>query len=215
MTTATACDTRLASTRSWISRNGSTTGTVEPTTTRKIASADTKSRARNRGRSGTGIAATRPRIDSISGGVSSARAVRDTPSSTMRCAAFASGAACTARTNVSILPRSTSVRTRKITASTSPQAMLQPNAVTKSSRTWPLPGLTTEIAPTNVSAMKSPNSSSQMASTGPRIGSSTSPVLLMASSMDMSRGCRAVRTTVTRRFMRARPSRHDAGGGST
>ncbi len=68
-------------------------------------------------------------------------------------------------------PRSVIVRTRYITASTRPQARLQPSAAASSERTSARPDSATEIAPTKVSAMNRPNSISETRSTGSSTGS--------------------------------------------
>ena len=83
----------------------------------------------------------------------------------------ASAADCTERMSVSNLPRSVTVRTRYMTASTRPQARLQPNAAMNIVRICASPWSATETAPTKVSAMNRPKSSSDTRSTGLNTGS--------------------------------------------
>ncbi len=85
----------------------------------------------------------------------------------------ASGAARTERTSVSDRPRFVIVRTRYMTASTRPQARLQPRAAANIAWISSRPALATDTAPTKVSAMNRPKSSSDTRSTGLSTGSRT------------------------------------------
>ncbi len=154
---------------------GSTTGKVDATTIRNIARDASRSSPFSLGRSGTEDSATmRPRIASISADETRPAIARDSaPSMSLR-PVSGSGAARTERTSVSDLPRSVTVRTRYMTASTRPQARLQPSAATNIARISSRPDPATDTAPTKVSAMNRPKSSSETRSTGLNTGSRTS-----------------------------------------
>ena len=124
----------------------------------------------------------RARTASISIGETSPAATRDKDCSTTTRPAAASGALRTARTSVIKRPRSVIVRTRYMTASTSPQARLQPRAVVN--RTWicSLPESAADTAPTKVSAISRPNSISETRSTGLSTARSASAGRLLAGS---------------------------------
>src|SRR5262252_5872003 len=64
--------------------------------------------------------------------------------------------------------RSVRVRTRYMTASTSPQARLQPSAAIKAVRTSCCPAVATDTAPTMLTAMSRPNITSETRSMGSR-----------------------------------------------
>ena len=124
------------------------------------------------GRSGTDASATtRPRIASTSVSETSPAATFDSESWITIRPDAASGAARTARISVISRPRSATVRTRYMTASTRPHARLQPMARQAIARMSSRPDSVTDTAPTNVSAMNRPNSISDTRSTGLSSGS--------------------------------------------
>ena len=78
----------------------------------------------------------------------------------------ASDAACTARVNATDGPLSVAVRTKYMMASTRPHARLQLRAATNMVRSSALPLVMAAKAATKVSAMKRPNTISEMHSMG-------------------------------------------------
>ena len=78
-------------------------------------------------------------------------------------------------------PRSVTVRTRYMTASTRPQARLQPRAATNIVRISSRPAVATDTAPTKVSAMNRPKSISDIRSTGFSTGSRTAFSMTLSS----------------------------------
>ena len=160
-------DTVFAVPTSWISAKGRTTGNVAATTIRNIARAASRSSHPRVGRAGTEDSATiRPRIASTSACETRLLAARDSNRSRSLRPVSASGAARTDCTSASDLPRSVTVRTRYMIASTRPHARLQPKAATNISRICSRPAPATDTAPTKVSAMNKPKSISDTRSTG-------------------------------------------------
>src|SRR5260221_4010908 len=98
-------------------------------------------------------------------------ATRDSEYSMSKRPVAASGASRTERISVSNLPRSVTVRTKYITASTRPHARLQPRAAMNIARMCASLDSATETAPTKVRAMNRPKSISDTRSTGLNTGS--------------------------------------------
>src|SRR5262245_32091579 len=122
-------DAFFADPTSSVSRKGTTTGNVAPTTSTKTAIAESRSFHSSVGRAGTeGSATIRLRIASISAGETRFAASFDNERATRAQPAWASVAARTECRSTSDFARSVTERTTYITASTRPQARLHPKA---------------------------------------------------------------------------------------
>ena len=178
MASCEARDTFLAIATSSNIANGNTTGKVAATTIRNIASAAIRSLRPSFGRAGSEVSATiRARIASISAVETRPATTFDSAPSMSRRPVAASGASRIERSRESDLPRSVTVRTRYMTASTRPHARLQPSAAMNIVRIWVSPDSATDTAPTKVRAMNNPKSISDTRSTGFSTGSRVLPTM--------------------------------------